>query len=249
MPAKKKNENQKEDNRKRVFAFFVYPSKEYIEKLCPDCQYDGAEGYGTAEEGWIDTLKGTMWKGFVSPLHYKDMDGEHYKKPHWHVILMFGQNAKKDWDTQIKPVLAEFLGNSFTNPVVIQSTQGYARYLCHIDNPEKAQYDKQDVIAFGGADYMTTINCVEDNTRIQKEIILFIKENNVLYFNNLVDWCMLNNEEWYYFLSKNCYFIREYLKAKHAETKSQLAEQCHVLTHAEYEKFIEYQEQQYDADN
>lgn len=229
MATKKKTGKTTTDNRKRVFAFPVYPTKEYLDKHYPECQYDGRVGYGTIEnqEFLVNAMRSTMWKGFISPLHWCDLDEDasgKIKKPHWHVMIMFGQNSKKDWDTQINPVLDEVLGEKgHGGNINVASAVGYARYLCHIDNPEKAQYDKKDVIAFGGADYLTTINCAEDNNRIQKEIIRFINEYDVLYFNRLVDWCMDNNEEWYQFLSKNCYFIREYLKAKNAEMNSIMA--------------------------
>lgn len=239
-----KQTNETKDNRKRAFAWLVYPTERYVKEHYPDCEYDGADGWGTIDDdAWIGTLKGTMWKGFISPLHYKDkVEGENkIKKPHWHILIFFGTNAKKNWDTQIKPKVSEIFGqNGFTTKLDIQSVQGYARYLCHIDNPEKAQYNKNDVIAFGGSDYTMSINTTEDNARVQREIIGFIKDNNVLYFNNLVDWCMANNEEWYQFLTKNCYFIREYLKSKNAEMNGRLNEQTYVLTHEEVKEFEEY---------
>lgn len=198
MATKKTTEKKTEDNRARAFATIIYP-----DSLPAD---------------WLERLKGTMWKGFVSPLHDKDVnEGGTPKKPHYHVLIMFDGNSKKNYDTQIKPVFEKCFENGFAGREEIQSTQGYARYLCHLDNPEKAQYDKNDVIAFGGANYITTINCAEDNSRIQKEILAFIDDNGVMYFHNLVSWCMSNNEEWYQFLSKNCYFTREYLKSKNAE--------------------------------
>lgn len=211
----------KKDDRKRCFAWIVYPTERYVREHCPDCQYDGSDGWGTIDnDEWIGNLKGTMWKGFISPLHYKDkVEGENkIKKPHWHVMIMFGTNAKKSWDRQIKPVVTEIFGEKgYTQKINIQSPQGYARYLCHIDNPEKAQYNKDDVICFGGSNYLMTINTTEDNARVQREIIMFIKDNDVLFFNNLVDWCLENNDEWYHFLSKNCFFIKEYLKGRYAE--------------------------------
>lgn len=199
MATKKTTSTQKKhDDRDRVFATIIYP-----ESLPSD---------------WLERLKATMWKGFVSPLHDNDMNADGTpKKPHYHVLIMFGGNSKKNYDTQIKPVFDKVFENGYAGRELIISANGYARYLCHIDNPEKAQYSKSDVISFGGADYITTINCIEDNNRVQKEIISFIEENNVLYFHHLVQYCIANNEEWYQFLSKNCYFTREYLKAKNAE--------------------------------
>ena len=35
----------------------------------------------------------------------------------------------------------------------LESPRGMARYLVHLDNPEKAQYSPEDVLAFNGADW------------------------------------------------------------------------------------------------
>lgn len=189
---------EKKDTRARAFATVIYP-----ESLPPD---------------WLERLKGTMWKGFVSPLHDKDVNADGTpKKPHYHVLIMFDGNSKKNYDTQIKPIFEKCFEKGFAGREEVMSTVGYARYLCHLDNPEKAQYSKQDVTSFGGANYITTIGCAEDNDRIQREILEFIETNDVMYFHKLVIWAMENNDEWYQFLSKHCYFIREVMKSKNAE--------------------------------
>lgn len=196
--------NKKTDDRARVFATVVYPD--------------------SAPADWQDRLKATMWKGFISPLHDKDLNADGTpKKPHYHVLIMFGTNSKKSYETQIKPVFESCFEKGFAGREIVVSPQGYARYLCHIDNPDKAQYNKNDVVCFGGADYITTINCAEDNNRIQKEIISFIEDNEVMYFHHLITYCIANNEEWYQFLTKSCYFTREYLKSKNAEYRDMVA--------------------------
>ena len=40
--------------------------------------------------------------------------------------------------------------------------RAYARYLCHLDNPEKAQYEVAEGESLGGADYLGTIKCAAD---------------------------------------------------------------------------------------
>lgn len=57
----------------------------------------------------------------------------------------------------------------------VNSTRGYARYLCHLDNPEKAQYDQSDAIQLGGADYIFVIGLTSDKYRAVREIIEFCK--------------------------------------------------------------------------
>lgn len=227
QPAKRKTGGT-EDKRGRVFALVFYPD--------------------SIPEDWLERLRGTMLKGFVSPLHDKDVNDDGTpKKPHYHLLLMFGQNAKKNYDTQIKPLMEQCFGTGFTREINVSNATGYARYLCHIDNPEKYQYDKNDVIELGGASYITTINCTEDNLRILRDITVFVRENHIRYYHALVDYCMENNLEWFHYLSKNCYEIREYMKSINAAVRDferSWEREKNGLPSGEdmYEAYIQYEE-------
>lgn len=114
--------------RTRNFACVVYPD--------------------SAPNDWLDRLRSECVPAFVSPIHDKDInpDGT-IKKPHYHVLVMFdGVKTQTQWE--------EFR-NQFggVGSEIVQSTRGYARYLCHLDNPEKVRYNVDDVISIGGADY------------------------------------------------------------------------------------------------
>ena len=114
--------------RTRNFATVVYPE--------------------SASGDWMEKLADLKIKAFVSPLHDKDKnpDGEP-KKAHYHVILMFDSVKSVE---QVKEITDEIGGVGVEK---INSLRGYARYLIHADNPEKAQYEKTDIKQFGGADY------------------------------------------------------------------------------------------------
>lgn len=62
------------------------------------------------------------------------------KKPHYHVYLEF-ENAKEF------SVIGKELGCGENNVEKVKSTKGCVRYLIHADNPEKAQYDKQNIVS------------------------------------------------------------------------------------------------------
>ena len=119
----------KREQRTRNFATVVYPE--------------------SAPSDWIDKLDQLHVAALISPLHDKDTNpsGEP-KKPHYHVLLMF--EGVKDYETQVKPIFAEIGG---VGREMVNSARGYARYLCHLDNPEKAQYEPSEVRCMGGADY------------------------------------------------------------------------------------------------
>ena len=116
------------DDRKRDYACVVYPD--------------------SAKKDWISIIADLKVPVFISPLHDQDVnpDGE-LKKPHYHVMFMFEGKKSEDQFDFIKSLFGG-VGNE-----LILSRKGYARYLCHLDNPEKAQYHISEVISLCGANY------------------------------------------------------------------------------------------------
>ena len=124
-----KRADEKRSGRTRNFATVVYPD--------------------SAPSDWMDKLDRLHIAAFISPLHDKDMDPDGgLKKSHYHVMLMF--ESPVEYETRVTPIFAEIgaVGREMVN-----SARGYARYLCHLDNPEKFQYSPSEVRCIGGADY------------------------------------------------------------------------------------------------
>ena len=44
----------------------------------------------------------------------------------------------------------------------VKSVRAYARYLCHLDSPDKVCYRTEDVLSLSGADYNTMIQLASD---------------------------------------------------------------------------------------
>lgn len=184
----KKQDNK--NNRTRNFATIVYPE--------------------SAPQNWLEILKDQKVSALVSPLHDKDKNpsGE-AKKPHYHVMIMF--DGVKNFETQVKPIF-DLIGG--VGRETINSMRGYARYLCHLDNPEKAQYKREDVISCGGADYQAIISLPTDDTKMLMEMIDFIEENQIYSFRKFVNICRHNNYDWFVVLSRSSsIFIKEYIKS------------------------------------
>ena len=95
----------------------------------------------SAPENWEDKLKELHIPFIVSPLHDKDLkpDGT-TKKPHYHIIVRF--RSKKSFK-QIKEGVCDPLGGPHPQPVF--DFPMMVRYLAHLDDPEKAQYDIEDI--------------------------------------------------------------------------------------------------------
>ena len=183
------SEKKSKEARTRNYATVVYPE--------------------SAPENWKQLLEDFKIPCFISPLHDKDINptGEP-KKPHYHVMLMFEGVKTK---LQAIEVFSAFGG---VGCEVINSIRGYARYLCHLDNPEKAQYDPYKVQQFGGASYMDSIGTMADKAKAIREMIDFISKNDFRYFNKFLDWCSINQSEWFdCLLNSGAYVIREYIKS------------------------------------
>lgn len=163
----------------------------------------------SAPENWKEYLSELHIPLFISPLHDKDInpDGE-MKKPHYHVLFMF--NSVKSWE-QIKPIF-EAIGG--VGREVVNSARGYARYLCHLDNPEKAQYDTNNVIVFGGADYATVIHLPTDDIKMLKEIYDYIRINQIYSLAQFLDICAVINDDWFSLVSMSKgYIVDKYIKS------------------------------------
>ena len=164
----------------------------------------------SAPENWREILQELKTAVFISPLHDCDCnpDGE-VKKAHYHVMLMY--EGKKNINT-IKGLCATFGGVGCEK---VESKRGYARYLCHLDNPEKAQYSPDDVTTYGGENYTVVIGTVLDKYKAIREMIAYCNDNNIVSYSDLVEYCMKEREDWFRVLADNgTYMVREYLKSK-----------------------------------
>lgn len=181
---------KKTDTRARNYATIVYPE--------------------SAPSDWQDILSKQFIPAFISPLHDKDINptGEP-KKPHYHVILMFEGKKSIEQVTQIFNLIGG-VGCEKVN-----SIRGYARYLCHLDNPEKAQYDEALVRSLGGADYIGTIGLVIDKYKAIKEMADYCKKNDIYNFADLFEYCAEERFDWFRVLCDNgSYVVDKFLQAR-----------------------------------
>lgn len=189
MASQKSNKGANSVKRTRNYATVVYPE--------------------SAPENWQNILQEQLIPAFISPLHDKDINptGEP-KKAHYHVMIMYDSPKTEE---QVKEVFAKIGG---VGCEVVQHTRGYARYLCHLDNPEKVKYCPDDVISLCGAKYVDVIGDYIDRDTVLDEMCDFCKRYNVFSFSSLVDYARINRTEWSKVLkSSGTLYMREYLKS------------------------------------
>lgn len=195
---KKKEKKKDERRRTNVFATIVYPE--------------------SAPADWIQIIKDTHVPTLISPLHDKDTlpDGSP-KKAHYHVMQIYDGN--KNFDTQVKPVFDRFGG---VGREEILSQRGYARYMCHMDNPEKYQYEQAEIQELNGACYSAIVTLPTDELGMVDDMIDFIEDNDIYSFRKLLFWCKRNQREWYRVLVNNkTYVIKEYLKSRYWDLENE----------------------------
>lgn len=214
MSDKKTSNKKTKNSRTRNYATVIYPSKEYLDSIGSD--YDGTDGYGSSPDNWQEIIADMHVPAMISPLHQDYNPDGKMKKPHFHVFFMF--DGVKEWDTQVKPLFESFGGVGREN---VNSARGYARYLCHLDNPEKEQYKPEDVVCYGGADYRAVIHLPTDDTKILMEVFAYIKANQVYSLAEFIDICSVNNQDWFNIVvMSKAYIVDKYIKSLNWEAQS-----------------------------
>lgn len=177
------------EKRKRNWAFVLYPD--------------------SAPDNWLELLQDELVPGFVSPLHCDDFnaDGE-AKKAHHHVILTF--KGLKSYD-QVKEITDKL---NAARPEPCKDIRAYARYLCHMDNPEKAQYSPGDVVNLCGADYFETTKCAADTDSALSEMMDWCIDQGCYSFFALSNYARAYRSDWFRVLTScRTQFIVAWLKS------------------------------------
>lgn len=187
MATQKKNGGA---GRTRNFASIVYPE--------------------SAPENWMQILTDQFVPAFISPLHNKDFNptGE-VKKEHYHIILTYDSVKELEQAQEIFTLIGG------VGCEKVQSIRGYARYLCHLDNPDKTQYEVSEVRSLCGADYNSVIGLVTDKYKSISEMIDFCEDNDVISYSQLLIYCRMERFDWFRVLCDNgTVVIKEFLKSR-----------------------------------
>lgn len=178
----------------RYWSFIVYPE--------------------SVKGDWIDILVNLGCVFAVSPLHDKDVnpDGE-LKKPHYHVLVQFdGPTTYKNVNDNICALIGA------TIPKNVISMRGYYRYLTHMDNPEKYQYNSEDIKTYGG--FKIDLTTSEINS-IKSLICIDIENNSILEYSDLVNFYLyIGDMDKFEIVSNHVYFFNQYITSLRNKKKT-----------------------------
>lgn len=147
----------------------------------------------SAPKNWREILDETHYRWVESPLHDKDVnpDGE-IKKAHWHILLSA--------DGPISENTVKEVFKKLNTPEIkkVGSARGLVRYMIHMDNPEKYQYDINDIKGHNGAEVESYFELTPTNRlSVLKEMVIYIRDNQVDNFSDFVMTCIEKSDDWF----------------------------------------------------
>ena len=192
-------------------------SKYFCCVLYPDCvSYD--------TDNVIKALSAEHLTFALSPIHDKDLDDDgNIKKSHYHLLLAYSSattlNNIRGWFN------ACGMPESDLHAVrVCASGVGYYRYLTHMDNPEKAQYDVNDIRVFNDSDEIFKKFSKTSSEKIDDLVRLFqlVDELNTISFHSLLQYLMLNERDLFKLLTSSSALaicVKEYQRSLEYDLK------------------------------
>lgn len=194
------------EDKNRHWTFLVYPE--------------------SAPNNWKEILQETGCQIAISPLHDKDENPDNeLKKPHFHILICFpGPTTFRKVNT---------LCSQLNSPIPkrVLSIIGIYRYLTHLDNPEKYQYNEEDIVVLNGFDIkeyngLTTSQTLAIKKAIQKLII----DNHLTEYSDLMDYIIDNlSNDFYQVASNNTLFFDRYLSSRRNKIRDALQDLNNML--------------------
>lgn len=202
MNAKNKSsaDGEKKVEKYRNWSFFAYPEsmdKGLFNNLLSDSD--------NSQSG------SNPFSVLISPCHDQDIDDfGQFKKPHYHVMTMYFQ--------PITPTAARRYANIRGLLLPEQcNKRKMARYLCHLDEKDKHMYNIDDVIAYN-CNYLDIIGSTSDKYEDYRSFINIIRDHDIIFFSDLVDFCKDNDEDMFNSLvTGKSFFLEKYIRERRAK--------------------------------
>lgn len=187
-------------------------------------QYDDS-----SPENWRDLLDEFKVPWCESPLHDSDINPDGTKKKnHRHIVISFAGNKAYSQVKEISAVVSN------VSPQPVSNMKGMIRYLAHLDNPEKHQYNVGQIICHCGFDKEIYLKQSSSDLRVNlKSIFKFIRESDIQSYSDLVDYIIENElDDWFDVVTmRNTIAVKEYIKSytyKHLEVDPETGESHYV---------------------
>lgn len=158
-------------------------------------------------ENWTSLVDDLHFKWIEGPLHDKDLNADGQpKKPHHHTMFMFDVVKSEE---QVTAMLKEVFGENekgsiigIATPQKVSDRCAIVRYMAHLDNPDKAQYEVAEIVGHNGADPAEILRYSATETR---EMIIsmeeYIEQNGITELADFSAEIRYNHPEWHTLLA------------------------------------------------
>lgn len=200
-----KEETEQEKKKKsRNWTFILYPDSVGL------------------KSDWKQAIINYGAKSIISPIHDSDKDNSgNIKKAHYHVCIFRSTPTSKN---AIEEYVKENIDPKIYAVKKIYSTvSAVYDYMYHKNNPEKAQYQESDIVCLNGFDILDyTSQSRKDKINVTKEIYIYIENNDISEFAELIQSLIMNEQdEMLEYVSNHAYFIDKILTSmKYMNNKS-----------------------------
>lgn len=180
-----------ENVKKRNWTFILYPE--------------------SAPGDWLQQIKLSGLMCAISPLHDKDLNptGE-AKKAHYHILLVYSGPTTYN-------SVAKFTASlNATIPQPLESVKGMYRYFSHKDNPEKYQYNEDDIVTVNGFNIADLVELTKSEVNeIKARVLRLIREIDIIEYADLVDFLTDNEMLVEYDVAvNNTFFFNSYIASR-----------------------------------
>lgn len=166
----------------------------------------------SAPDNWRALLDELHIEWVESPWHDRDVNADGQpKKKHKHILLLFG--GVKSYEQVLE------VTSSLNSPIPqrVHNAKAMVRYMAHLDNPEKAQYNPSEIVSHGGVDIAELLRpSSSERYSLIREMIEFVKGNDIDEFQDLLDYASSERfDDWFPLLCDNsAYVVGQYIKSK-----------------------------------
>ena len=179
-------------------------------------------------EDWKEQVDGLHVKWVEGPLHDRDVNADGTpKKPHVHTLFMF-ENVKHE--EQVMDLFRDLFGQTDTGsvpgvpkPQQVSDRGAVVRYMAHMDNPDKAQYDVKDIIGHNGADPAELLRYSATETR-QMIIAMeeFIEQEGIVELSDFSAAIRYDRPEWHDLLAtKMTTYFNAFIRSRRHKLETQ----------------------------
>lgn len=203
-----KADAKRSGKRTRNWTFIVYPE---------DVPQDWRELLDEARFRWVE-----------GPVHDKDVNADGLpKKTHVHCLAMFDAIKRQE---QVVDILQSVFGASESGSIIGVATPqqvadrgALVRYMAHLDNPEKAQYDVADIVGHNGADPAELLHYSATEMRLMIVAMEeYIDEHNITELADFAAAIRYDNPEWHTILAtKMTIYFNAYLRSRQRKVAAQ----------------------------